>query len=309
MPLRIAVPFSGGWHMSNHESDWVVRILDLAAQEQIADALSMLQETEENQTGDEAAELESCRRMLQGVIAIRDGRFEAGLREALPALAYLEQRFRQMEHQYRNRLAAVARNTEILMELEQPQLPESETPQRQAERVAINRTPRQPLSQLDEKAVRDALTGSLNRRGLTQASESFFVPGKRMALAKADIDHFKSINDHYGPHAGDKILRSVAQILVKSLRDSDRVARLDGDEFALFIDGVGVDAAWGTCERLRLAVERYGWGTIAPGLRVTLSFGLAIRTVDDDMDALTSTAENALSQAKAAGRNQVVAGG
>ena len=108
--------------------------------------------------------------------------------------------------------------------------------------------------------------------------------------------------------AGDKILQAIARIFNKSLRDSDLVARLDGEEFLLLISGVETDAAWGTCERLRLAVERYGWGTIAPGLRVTISIGLTVRLNDEGMDSLNSKAENALHQAKADGRNQIITG-
>ncbi|HEU0292311.1 MAG TPA: GGDEF domain-containing protein, partial [Anaerolineales bacterium] len=108
--------------------------------------------------------------------------------------------------------------------------------------------------------------------------------------------------------ASDKILQSMAQIFKKSLRDSDLVARRGEDEFVLLVNGVEGDAAWGTCERLRLAVERYGWGMIAPNLRMTISLGLAVRMEDEDMDALASTAEIALSQAKETGRNKVLAG-
>jgi diguanylate cyclase (GGDEF)-like protein len=140
------------------------------------------------------------------------------------------------------------------------------------------------------------------------AAESVFVPDRRLGLAIADVDHFKSINDRHGTQAGDKILQAIAHLFNKSLRDSDRVARVDGEEFLLIINGVEADAAWGTCERLRLAVERYGWGTIAPGLRVTISIGLAVRMNEEDMDSLNKQAENALHQAKAEGRNCVIAG-
>lgn len=285
--------------MSNHESDRVERILDLIAQGQMTEALAVLQEAEASQTEGDAAELESCRKLLNGVNATREGRIEAGSREALPALAYLEHRFRQMENLYRNRLAAVARNTEIFARLEEKRL---------AERIAINQTSGLLSQVREDEALRDALTGCLNRHGLTLASESFFTPGKRMALVMADIDHFKSINEHYGLETGDKVLQSVAQIFNRSLRDSDLVARLENDEFALLINGVEGDAAWGTCERLRLAVERHGWGAVAPNLRVTISLGLAARMKDENMEVLSSTAENALSRAKEAGRNRVVAG-
>jgi diguanylate cyclase (GGDEF)-like protein len=294
--------------MSNRESDRVERILDLAAKGQTTEALAMLQEAEASQTEEVAAELAACRKLLNGVNAIHAGRFEAGLREALPALTYLEQHFRRLESQYRDRLAAVARNAEIFAELERTQLTESEARPSQDEWVAMNQPHEQPSDAWNDEALRDTLTGCLNQRGLTLSAQAFFTPGKRMAFAMADIDHFKSTRDRYGHEASDKVLQSIAQIFKKSLRDSDLVARRGEDEFVLLISGVEGDAAWGTCERLRLAVERYGWGTIAPSLRTTISLGLAVRMEDEDMDALASTAENALSQAKETGRNRVVAG-
>jgi diguanylate cyclase (GGDEF)-like protein len=279
--------------MSNRESDRIERILDLAAQGQTTEASSVLQEAEASQTEGAAAELEACRKLLHGVDAIRAGQTEAGLRQALSALAWLEQHFRRLENQYHDRLAAVARHAEILAELA---------------RAAMNRPHEQPLNVVSDEALRDALTGCLNPRGLTLSAEVFFAPGRRLALAVADVDHFKSTRDRHGPEAGDQVLQSIAQIFKKSLRDSDLVARRGEAEFVLIVNGVEADAAWGTCERLRLAVARYGWGTIAPDLRMTISMGLAVRRDDEDLDALTATAENALSQAKATGRNKVVAG-
>ena len=124
----------------------------------------------------------------------------------------------------------------------------------------------------------------------------------------ADIDHFKSINDKYGHEAGDKVLHAAAMIFIRSLRDADLVARLDGEKFLLVVKGVGKEAAWGTCERLRQAVEKHGWGTIAPNLHVTASLGLAVRLHNEDLDTLTAKAEAVLSEAEAESRNRVVAG-
>jgi diguanylate cyclase (GGDEF)-like protein len=293
--------------MSNRESDRVERILDLAAKGQTTEASSVLQEAEASQT-EEAAELESCRKLLNGLNAIRAGQMEAGLRQALSALTYLEQHFRRLENQYRDRLAAVARNAEILAELERARLTESPARPGQDERVAMHRPQEQPSNVWSDEALRDTLTGCLNPRGLALSAQALFVPGRRMALAVADIDHFRSIRDRHGPEAGDQVLQSIAQIFKKSLRDSDLVARRGEAEFVLLVNGVEADAAWGTCERLRLAVERYGWGTIAPDLRVTISLGLAVRMQDEDLEALASTAENVLSQAKVTGRNKVVSG-
>ena len=135
-----------------------------------------------------------------------------------------------------------------------------------------------------------------------------FVPEQPLAVVIADIDHFKSINDKYGQEAGDKVLHAAAMIFIRSLRDADLVARLDGEKFLLVVKGVGKEAAWGTCERLRQAVEKHGWGTITPNLHVTASLGLAVRLHNEDLDTLTAKAEAVLSEAEAESRNRVVAG-
>ncbi len=224
------------------------------------------------------------------------------------ALIWSERRFRALENQYRQRITTIARNAGIFVELEQARLAERETRARRDESIAANKNLSPQAQGGQDEILRDDLTGCLNRRGLALSSESFFTPGKHMALVSADIDHFKSINDRFGSAAGDKILQSIVQVFNKSLRDSDLVARVNGEEFLLLVNGVETDAAWGTCERLRLAVERYGWGTIAPGLRVTISIGLAVRMNDEEMDSLTSKADHALKQAKTAGRNRVISG-
>ena len=224
------------------------------------------------------------------------------------ALVLSERRFHSLENQYRQRITTIARNAGIFVELEQARLVERETRTRRDESSATSKNFSLGARALQDETSRDDLTGCLNRRGLGLSSESYFTPDRHMALVSADIDHFKSINDRFGSAAGDRILQSIAQIFNKSLREADLVARVDGEEFLLLINGVETDAAWGTCERLRLSVERFGWGTIAPGLRVTISIGLAVRMNDEDMDSLTSKADRALKQAKTAGRNRVIAG-
>ncbi len=278
--------------MSNNENDRVERILDLLAQEQTAEALVVLQEAETSQKEEDAEELESCRKLLNGVIHMHGGQFAPGIRDALAALVNLEQHYRRKEQHYHERLIAAARTTAVFSEFEHS---------RQAELTAKKQTPK-------AEAVRDALTESFNRRGLTLASAALFVPEQPLAVVIADIDHFKSINDKYGPEAGDKVLQAAARIFIRSLRDADLVARLDGEKFLLVVKGVGKEAAWGTCERLRQAVEKHGWGTIAPNLHVTASLGLAVRLHNEDLDTLTAKAKAVLSEAEAESRNRVVAG-
>jgi diguanylate cyclase (GGDEF)-like protein len=235
-------------------------------------------------------------------------RLEVLLGKSADALLWSERRFRLMESQYRKRLTTVARNAEIFVELERARLTEHETHQRHDELSALNKNLDDQSRFSKDETLRDALTGCLNRRGLVVSSEPFFAPETRTALALVDIDHFKSINDRYGHEAGDGVLQEVARVFVDSLRDTDLVARFGGEEFLLLLHDIAGEAAWGTCERLRSAVEHHGWGTIAQGLSVTVSIGLAVRMENEDMDATTGKAESALHQARAHGRNKVIAG-
>jgi len=285
--------------MSNHASDRVGRILELIAQEQTAEALSVLQEAEASQRESEAEELESCRKLLNGVIHMRGEQFDTGIRDVLAALANLEQYYRRKESHYHDRLIAVTHTTAVFSGLERT---------RQAELSAKNKTFEHSTQTAGDEILRDTLTGCLNHHGLTLTSQALFVPGQQLAVVIADLDHFKSIHDKYGQEAGDKILQAIAKIFNRSLRDADLVARLSGEKFLLIVKGVGKEAAWGTCERLRQAVEKHGWGTIAPNLHVTISLGLAVRLHDEDLDALTAKAEAILSEAEAESRNRVVAG-
>ncbi|MEP7135973.1 MAG: GGDEF domain-containing protein [Chloroflexota bacterium] len=282
--------------MSNHASDRVEQILDLIAQEQTAEALAVLQEAEASQKEAEADELEFCRKLLNGVVHMRSDRFDSGIRDALAALANLEQHYRRKEQHFHDRLSAVARTTAVFSGLERA---------RQTELTAKNNTlEQQPAG---AEALRDTLTGSLNHQGLAFASQALFVPEQQLAVVIADIDTFKSINDKYGHEAGDKVLQAIARIFNQSLRDADLVARLGSDEFMLIVKGVGKEAAWGTCERLRQAVDKHGWGTIAPNLHVTISLGLAVRMHDEELDILAAKANAVMDEAKTEGRNRVAA--
>jgi diguanylate cyclase (GGDEF)-like protein len=213
-----------------------------------------------------------------------------------------------MTDQYNKRLLVVAHHAGIFVELEQARLAEREARVLSDEIFDNPRTLSQGAQTQADTVLRDDLTGSFSRRGLAHSSETLFTPERQLAVVMADIDNFKSINNKYGHEAGDKILQAMARIFNRSLRDSDLVARPGGEEFLLIITDVGNEAAWGTCERLRVAVEKHGWDRIAPNLHVTASLGLSVRLNDEELDVLIPKAEAAMQKAKAEGRNCVVAG-
>jgi diguanylate cyclase (GGDEF)-like protein len=150
----------------------------------------------------------------------------------------------------------------------------------------------------------DPLTGLPNRRAFYDAAAE--LKGGTMALAIADIDRFKRINDRHGHAAGDAALVAVAKIMHDALSDLGVVARLGGEEFGLL--SAESDAAK-VKDRLQAFRERVADAPIAVGgemIAVTVSAGFAVRA-DAEMDALYSAADRALYVAKSAGRDRVVA--
>lgn len=120
-----------------------------------------------------------------------------------------------------------------------------------------------------------------------------------------DLDHFKQVNDRYGHAAGDAVLKKVAHRLKSNLRSIDLLARMGGEEFLLVMPETGMKAAHMAAERLRRIIGdqpiRLPSGLEIP---VTASFGLAIGGKSSP-DHMTETADHALLQAKAQGRNLV----
>ena len=123
--------------------------------------------------------------------------------------------------------------------------------------------------------------------------------------AVADLDHFKEVNDRLGHTIGDKALRESALLLKSLCKESDLVARIGGEEFALILPGLTRETAAAFCEQLRRAVESNHWQTLHVDLGVTISIGLTQWDGSAEVDELIATADAQLYRAKRAGRNQV----
>jgi len=147
----------------------------------------------------------------------------------------------------------------------------------------------------------DPLTGVSNRRGLDDALSAQFAMmsryGTGFSLTILDIDHFKQINDQQGHLHGDRILQELARLIDDCVRETDIVARYGGEEFVVVMPQTDLDGASVFSERLRAKVE----GELA----LTISGGVATAIDGDDQDSLLARADNALYEAKTAGRNCV----
>jgi diguanylate cyclase (GGDEF)-like protein len=167
------------------------------------------------------------------------------------------------------------------------------------------------LAQLERQTFEDALTGLANRRFLDQRLAEEFERARRhrrpLAVAIADLDHFKRVNDTYSHAVGDDVLRAIAHILRDQVRHTDLVARFGGEEFVLVLTETDLDAARLVCEKLRAAVEAYQWSALRPGLAVTISIGVSADTDVASHERMLATADERLYEAKAAGRNRVIA--
>lgn len=160
---------------------------------------------------------------------------------------------------------------------------------------------------LSDRAVRDPLTGLLNRRAFDERLDELWAEGGRVAVVFFDLDHFKIVNDTYGHPVGDAVLTEFAQVLRGHVRDDDVVARTGGEEFGVVMPGRGVT---NVLERAQAVVEAFAATRIRADdlvLRCTVSAGVALREErHTSASHLCRDADRALYLAKEGGRNHAV---
>lgn len=168
----------------------------------------------------------------------------------------------------------------------------------------------QALAELDRQARVDTLTGLVTRREAMhriEESELRREPGGGLALLFCDIDHFKAINDEFGHGVGDLVLRALANRMTEAVRLDDVVARMGGDELLVLVGGVhDITEATEVAEKLR-HVAMQPIRVNGDEVWTSLSIGVTLARPGEPADALIARADAAMYQAKAAGRNSVVA--
>ncbi|MBF0188957.1 MAG: diguanylate cyclase [Magnetococcales bacterium] len=179
------------------------------------------------------------------------------------------------------------------------------------EREAIYRSMDIERQKFYEQSIRDSLTGLYTRFYMNEAIRRLFDihdrdPNAAIAVAAFDIDYFKSVNDTYGHHIGDLVLKQVGQVLLNDTRNSDVPVRLGGEEFAVFIVGKAAQEAGEIANRIRVTVSKLLFEEEMPGRQITISCGLAYRQQLEPLDDVLQRADAALYDAKNGGRNRVV---
>jgi diguanylate cyclase len=159
-------------------------------------------------------------------------------------------------------------------------------------------------------AVLDALTGTLNRRGIMVALLEAMAYAERyehpLTVALADIDRFKQVNDRFGHEAGDRVLEGLAEIFRDTVRQSDQVGRYGGEEFLFVFPETTLEASQPIVERIRARASERRFHISSGAIAVTVSIGVTQFEPSEEHGRLLSRVDQAMYQAKRSGRNLVV---
>jgi len=164
---------------------------------------------------------------------------------------------------------------------------------------------------LEEAARTDYLTGTLNRRALSARAIDEKQRSKRnkkpISILMLDIDHFKKINDTFGHEVGDDALKELVLLIGETLRTSDALGRVGGEEFVLLLPETSFEGAKVLAERIRTRIENNVLKTSDDQeLTMTVSGGLAEWSADQSYEEVLNLADERLYKAKNAGRNRIV---
>ena len=170
------------------------------------------------------------------------------------------------------------------------------------------------LHELTKELTRvDGLTGLYNYRYFNERLDEELQRAKRynrsLSVIMLDVDNFKSINDSFGHHQGDRVLKSIAGIVRQSMRDVDMASRYGGEEFTVMLPETGTHHSIVVAERIRRNVEKRTPGLLGGPMQkgAQVSLGIACFPQDaDEKDELIRRADEAMYAAKAQGKNRVI---
>jgi diguanylate cyclase (GGDEF)-like protein len=164
---------------------------------------------------------------------------------------------------------------------------------------------------VQRQAITDDLTGLVNRRRFLEALDAEIERARRfdspLTIVLADLDNFKQVNDEFGHHGGDVVLRSFADLIRSHVRDVDVSGRIGGEEFAIVLPETDCEGAARVAERMRHSLNTVAISIADErAIHVAASFGVAELTPDQSGEELLRAADAALYRAKEEGKNRVV---
>lgn len=181
----------------------------------------------------------------------------------------------------------------------------------EAEVAGRNRELEEALATISQLARQDPLTGLLNRRAFLDLADHEQTRARRsgapLAVAMADIDNFKPINDEHGHAVGDQILKEVAARLREHVREEDVICRWGGEEFLCLLPETDLEAGRRVVDRMRRDLTGKPVETGAGTFSIKLTIGMA--PVEENLDSAIEAADRAMYEGKRAGRNRVVVAG
>ena len=189
-------------------------------------------------------------------------------------------------------------------------------PAKLAYAIQENRARRSPNSEIKRAGTRseqknsklkiDHLTNALSKDSFNEIIGFKIIESKHtnspLSMILFDIDHFKKINDTYGHLVGDTVLRELAEVVRGNIRESEYFVRWGGEEFIVLLPGTSLEGAKMVAEKLRRAIVAHHFPTVG---RVTSSFGVTALHTDDTIKTFLQRCDEALYEAKEAGRNRV----
>jgi diguanylate cyclase (GGDEF)-like protein len=162
----------------------------------------------------------------------------------------------------------------------------------------------------ERQAMRDPLSGLLNRRGMREKLQSEFERSQRyknnLTVMMCDIDHFKVVNDQYGHDKGDDVIKSLGDIFKSCLRKNDSLARWGGEEYLLLLPETNGDQGMQLAEKLRRKIAETQYKHDDLTFSVTISIGLHQIATTDTINQAITKADTNLYKAKKQGRNRCI---
>lgn len=226
-------------------------------------------------------------------LAVMAGRHEE-------AVKLSDRRFRQAENRYRTRLRNVRRHMELFAELERTRRAQAKTAEQVRALDEKQSELRQQARFWRNEALRDAATGTLNRRGLEQTAPRLLLTGRPVCVVLVQVEDFQALLDQHGRSVGDEALAQTALLLANAVRSGDLLARLGGQEFCLVLAPSDAAYARMIAQQIRGTIASHAWEAIAPGLHLSVSVGAAAHDSEESLKELLERAESALKRSRAA---------